>query len=88
MSANNGGHLLTIGAVIFAGYALYETFKSPTGAVSTQANQAAQNTGLTAFTNLLTSQASNLASNLSFDANLQNQAANIMANTTSTTPNF
>lgn len=90
MSASTlkGPHLLTLAAVVFAGYALYETFKTSSSVAPTQANQAAQNTGLAAFTNLLTSQATNLASNLSFDQNLQAQATNIMANTESTAPNF
>lgn len=83
-----GGHLLTIGAVIFAGFALAETFKKPGGVTSTQPGQQQRDSGLTAFMNLLTSQASNVASNLQFDANLQEQAANIAANSESTTPNF
>jgi len=45
-------HLLTVGAVIFAGFALYETFKRPGGTLSAQPGQAQRDTGLTSFLNL------------------------------------
>jgi hypothetical protein len=46
-------HLLTVGAVIFAGYALYETLKKPGGTVaSAQPGQAQRDTGLTSWLNL------------------------------------
>lgn len=44
-------HLLTVAAVLFAGYALYETFKKPGGAVSSQPGQAARDAGLQTFLN-------------------------------------
>lgn len=47
------GHLLTVGAVIFAGYALYETLKKPGGtAASSQPGQAQRDAGLTSWLNL------------------------------------
>ena len=45
-------HVLTIGAVLFAGFALYETFKKPGGQLSSQPGQAARDSGLQAFLNL------------------------------------
>lgn len=44
-------HLMTVAACVFAGYALYESFKTPNGTASTQPGQAERDSGLTTFTN-------------------------------------
>lgn len=49
-------HLLTVGAVLFAGFALYETFKKPGGALSSQPGQAQRDDGLTTWQNLFNGQ--------------------------------
>jgi len=42
-------HLATIGAVLFAGYALYEFTKKPGGVLSTQPGQQQRDAGLQTF---------------------------------------
>lgn len=54
-------HLMTVGACIFAGYALYETFKAPGSAASTQPGQAQRDAALTSFNNLTMAQAADIA---------------------------
>lgn len=56
-----GGHLLTLGAVIFAGFALYEFTKKPGGVVSTQPGQQQRDTGLTQWHDLTLAQAADIA---------------------------
>ncbi len=63
-------HLLTIGAVIFAGFAIYEVTKKPGGAVSSQPGQAARDSALTDFNNLLQSQGNQFSADPSSTAAL------------------
>ena len=58
----NGGNLLTIGAVIFAGFALYEFTKKPGGVVSSQPGQAQRDAGLAQWNDLTLQQAADAAS--------------------------
>jgi hypothetical protein len=54
-------HLLTVGAVIFAGFALYEFTKKPGGAVSSQPGQAQRDAGLSQWHDLTLQQAADIA---------------------------
>lgn len=54
-------HLLTVGAVIFAGFALYEFTKKPGGAVSSQPGQQERDTGLSQWHDLTLQQAADIA---------------------------
>lgn len=51
-------HLLTVGAVLFAGYALWASTKKPGGSMSTQPAQQIRDAALDAWNNLQNSQAS------------------------------
>lgn len=60
-----GGQLLTLGAVIFAGFALYEAvLKKPGGTASTQPGQAQRDAGLMQWHDITQAQAAEIAGNL------------------------
>lgn len=54
-------HLMTVGAVIFAGFALYEFTKKPGGATSAQPGQAQRDAGLMQWHDLTQQQAADIA---------------------------
>ena len=56
-------HLLTIGAVIFAGFAVYETTKKAGGVSSTQPAQAQRDAGLMQWHDITQAQAAAIAGN-------------------------
>jgi hypothetical protein len=60
-SSIQGGGLLTLGAVIFAGFAFYEFTKKPGGVLSAQPGQAQRDDGLMQWHDLTLQQAADIA---------------------------